>query len=144
VSYRRSADRTRRVPVMVCNAWNHWVSTLCASSRNVNNLKTRRFGYWICLRLQVMRVRHLLCWVPYKDWISALDRNRPSFLNIGLYRHLKFATMSKVHKPRNSESGATNKLHGPSPRANYTDRATAACRRSDCQLLRIKGATWSA
>jgi hypothetical protein len=36
------------------------------------------------------------------------------------------------------------KLHGLSPRANYTDRATAACRRSDCQLLRIKGATWSA
>jgi hypothetical protein len=38
----------------------------------------------------------------------------------------------------------TNKLHGLTPRANYTDRATAACRRSDCQLLRIKGATWSA
>jgi hypothetical protein len=38
----------------------------------------------------------------------------------------------------------TNKLHGLSPRANYTDRATAACRRSDCQLLRIKGATLSA
>jgi hypothetical protein len=36
------------------------------------------------------------------------------------------------------------KLHGLSPRANYTDRATAACRRSDCQLLQIKGATWSA
>jgi hypothetical protein len=31
-----------------------------------------------------------------------------------------------------------------SPRANYTDRATAACRRSDCQLVRIEGATWSA
>jgi hypothetical protein len=31
------------------------------------------------------------------------------------------------------------KLHGPSPRANYTGRATAACRRSNCQLLRIKG-----
>jgi hypothetical protein len=28
------------------------------------------------------------------------------------------------------------KLHGLSPRANYTDRATAACRRSYCQLLR--------
>jgi hypothetical protein len=38
----------------------------------------------------------------------------------------------------------TNKLCGLSPRANYTDRATAACRWSDCQLLRIKGATWSA
>jgi hypothetical protein len=37
-----------------------------------------------------------------------------------------------------------NKLHGLSPRANYTDRATVACRRSDCQLLRIKGATRSA
>jgi hypothetical protein len=36
------------------------------------------------------------------------------------------------------------KLHGMSPRANYTDRATAACRRRDCQLLRIEGATWSA
>jgi hypothetical protein len=32
------------------------------------------------------------------------------------------------------------KLHGLSPRANYTDRATAASRRSNCQLLRIKGA----
>jgi hypothetical protein len=36
------------------------------------------------------------------------------------------------------------KLCGLSPWANYTYRATAACRRSDCQLLRIKGATWSA
>jgi hypothetical protein len=35
-------------------------------------------------------------------------------------------------------------LHGLSPRANYTDRETAACWRSDCQLLRIEGATWSA
>jgi hypothetical protein len=36
------------------------------------------------------------------------------------------------------------KLHGLSPRVNYTDRATAACQRNDCQLLRIEGATWSA
>jgi hypothetical protein len=36
------------------------------------------------------------------------------------------------------------KVHGLSPRANYTNRATATCRRSDCQLLRIKCATWSA
>jgi hypothetical protein len=32
----------------------------------------------------------------------------------------------------------TKKLNGLSPRTNYTDRATAACRRSDCQLLRIE------
>jgi hypothetical protein len=37
-----------------------------------------------------------------------------------------------------------NKLHGLSPRANYTDRATAASRRSGRKLLRKKGATWSA
>jgi hypothetical protein len=31
-----------------------------------------------------------------------------------------------------------------SPQANYTDQATAACRRSWCQLLRIEGVAWSA
>jgi hypothetical protein len=36
------------------------------------------------------------------------------------------------------------KLHCLSPRANNTNRATAACRRSDCQLVRIEDATWSA
>jgi hypothetical protein len=37
----------------------------------------------------------------------------------------------------------TNKLHGLNPRTNYTDRATAACQRNDCQLVRLEGATWS-
>jgi hypothetical protein len=31
-----------------------------------------------------------------------------------------------------------------SPQANYTDRATAACRRSYSQLLQIEGVAWSA
>jgi hypothetical protein len=31
------------------------------------------------------------------------------------------------------------KLHGLSPRANYTDRGTAACQRSDCQLFAVRG-----
>jgi hypothetical protein len=31
------------------------------------------------------------------------------------------------------------KLHGLSMRANYTDRETAACRRSDCQLFPDRG-----
>jgi hypothetical protein len=61
----------------------------------------------------------------------------------------------KAYQPRSNlvkeESGdllaivtKKTKLHGLTQRANYTDRATAACRRSDCQLLRIQGATWSA
>jgi hypothetical protein len=42
-----------------------------------------------------------------------------------------------------TELSEKKNLHGPSPRANYTDRATTASRRSGCQLLRIKGAMWS-
>jgi hypothetical protein len=34
------------------------------------------------------------------------------------------------------------KLRGLSPRAKYSDRATAACRRSYYQLLRIEGAQY--
>jgi hypothetical protein len=50
-----------------------------------------------------------------------------------------------LQKYTNHEKHKTKtKLHGLSPRANYTDRAAAACRRSDCQLLRIEGATRSA
>jgi hypothetical protein len=45
---------------------------------------------------------------------------------------------------QNSHFCCALKLYGLSPRANYTDRATAACRRSDCQLVRIEGAMWSA
>jgi hypothetical protein len=43
-----------------------------------------------------------------------------------------------------STRNVQNKLRGLSPQANYTDRATAACRRSYYQLLRIEGVTWSA
>jgi hypothetical protein len=47
---------------------------------------------------------------------------------------------SRLHRKQTTN----NKLHGLSPQANCIDRATAACRRSDCQLLRIKSATLSA
>jgi hypothetical protein len=52
--------------------------------------------------------------------------------------------ISKYQQLKEKSAVQKTKLHGLSPRANYTDRATAACRRSDCQLLRIEGATWSA
>jgi hypothetical protein len=50
----------------------------------------------------------------------------------------------KLHADGNITCKNPLKLHGLSPRANYTDQATAACRRSQCKLLRMKGATWSA
>jgi hypothetical protein len=58
------------------------------------------------------------------------------------------STIKDILEIKNSGSGLKlkkkTKLHGLSPRANYTHRATAACRRSDCQLLQIDGAIWSA
>jgi hypothetical protein len=36
-------------------------------------------------------------------------------------------------------ASGTHTLHGLSPRANYTDRATTACWRSDCQLFADRG-----
>jgi hypothetical protein len=42
-----------------------------------------------------------------------------------------------------SKQQTKNKLRGLNPQANYTNRATAACRRSKCQYLRIEGAKWS-
>jgi hypothetical protein len=52
--------------------------------------------------------------------------------------------LASVWRVPTYSSEALKKLHGLSPRANYTDRATAACRRSDYQRLRLEGATWSA
>jgi hypothetical protein len=51
--------------------------------------------------------------------------------------HLPFCSSQNLHRLK-------TKLRALSPWANYTDRATAACRLSYCQLLRIEGATWSA
>jgi hypothetical protein len=39
---------------------------------------------------------------------------------------------------------AKTKLRGFGPRANYADRATAACWRKQCKLLRIDSVAWSA
>jgi hypothetical protein len=50
----------------------------------------------------------------------------------------------KTNAPKRAKvTKLKTKLHGLCPRANYTDRATAACWQSDCQLLRIEGAMWS-
>jgi hypothetical protein len=38
-----------------------------------------------------------------------------------------------------SNGGEKKQLHGLNPLANYTDRATAACWRSDCQVFADRG-----
>jgi hypothetical protein len=61
-------------------------------------------------------------------------------------KQVSFALLNEQtrHHTLTYVTGGEGELHGLSPRVNYTDRATAACRRSDCQLVRIEGATWSA
>jgi hypothetical protein len=56
--------------------------------------------------------------------------NQEIFVSYLLHVLLQYTILKLKKKKLNS---------GLSPRANYTDRATAACRRSDCQLLRIEG-----
>jgi hypothetical protein len=55
------------------------------------------------------------------------------------------ARLSKYFLGKGTKSlNKQNKLRGLSLREYYTDLTTAACRWSDCQLLRIEGVTWSA
>jgi hypothetical protein len=52
---------------------------------------------------------------------------------------------SAFHSHRRKNLNRKKKeLRGISPQANYTDRATAACRRSQDQRLRIEDVAWSA
>jgi hypothetical protein len=50
----------------------------------------------------------------------------------------KWCLFLRAFQPKSNK----NKLRGLSPRANYTDRTTAVCRRTYYQLLRIESATW--
>jgi hypothetical protein len=72
-------------------------------------------------------------------------RIRKSYVELKLLKRKVKNMYKQLRNPyvRQITNGG-KKLHGLSPQANYTDRATTACRRSDCQLLRIEGATWSA
>jgi hypothetical protein len=72
-------------------------------------------------------------------WTGSTERHKHSSVR---YWNCSDADQTSATIQYNKQN--KNKLHSLSPRANYTDRATAACRRSHCQLLRIKGATWSA
>jgi hypothetical protein len=107
------------------------------------------------VRVQLRVKVETFCSPPYEDRLRGLP-GRLSVLWISRALSLEEKHLSceadhsspsgeclKVYSTSPCLYGQT-KLHGLSPRVNYTDRATAACRRSDCQLLRIKGATWSA
>jgi hypothetical protein len=80
---------------------------------------------------------------------SSYNQNTFSFVSLRwkedqLFEHNNFNRhMTKSKNISFKKNKTKTKLHGLSPRANYTDRAIAACRQSDSQLVRIEGATWS-
>jgi hypothetical protein len=108
-----------------------------------------RSGSWLCFHHQVKAE------MIKRDWSLSLDyrQNQSQFPAADSLTKLRLWKMSSLRPSItglpvfqflcNNKTKLT-KLHGLSPRVNYTDRATAACRRSDCQLLQIEGATWSA
>jgi hypothetical protein len=59
------------------------------------------------------------------------------YVHRNLHLNLKSTRITKKKKKLKTE------LCGFSPQANGTDRLTAACQRSWCQLLQIEGLTWS-
>jgi hypothetical protein len=55
------------------------------------------------------------------------------------YKYIGILTISNSQYITNLTYTKKTKLYGLSLRANYNDRATAACRRSDCQLFADRG-----
>jgi hypothetical protein len=92
-------------------------------------------------------IRQVVCW--FADQMCSATRantnNRQHRLlpcNITEGRPGKLGTCSGnyiAYAEVCTKKKTKKKLHGLSPRANYTDRATAACRRSDCLLFADRG-----
>jgi hypothetical protein len=94
-------------------------------------------------------VRCVLCGgnhpVNYKGYTVYKDLQKKTYTPLFETIHSSCTNQTNItHSTRSNICSNKKKLHCLSPRTNYTDRATAACRRSDCQLVRIEGATWSA
>jgi hypothetical protein len=123
---RRKNRRSRAVQHLPSST----ILLLVSPSLKESGTATRRLFLWITLSGRKL-LRTLRTCLPFPVSCSKVDVYLTSGIKPGV-----------GVPPGVSED--IKKLRGLSPRANYTDRATAACWRSDCQLLRIKGATWSA
>jgi hypothetical protein len=101
----------------------------------------------LCSSLQyVLSLLSLLCLYQSLPR-NGFQRRRSIILHVNEFWSLFTVTITGVSELDCLASNClkqTNKLHGLSPRANYTDWATGSCRRSDCQRLRRECATWSA
>jgi hypothetical protein len=93
---------------------------------------------------------YLSCWIIFRQQPTRLGWIDRASLEM-VTRSFHWAHLSRFHLKTGTESSHRNaeflnrrqddgkNLRGLSPRANYTDRATSACRRSDRQLLNDSG-----
>jgi hypothetical protein len=82
------------------------------------------------------RPRHCRAWEHTRDLCKAVALDWQMVRGQNIFQdHAPWATKRRIKKL---------KLHGLSLWANYTDRATAACQRSQFQLLRLEVAARSA
>jgi hypothetical protein len=110
-----------------------WCKLSCASVCEFVNDVDRCKLSWSAL--------HVSTWMEMKVWFQWVVESKGS--DDGVWHSYWVSRLCPSNVILNARKHI-KKLLGLSPRANNTDRATAACRRNDCQLLRIEGATWSA
>jgi hypothetical protein len=80
-------------------------------------------------------LRLILFCIPHHEAIVVQHIEPPTFSEVQKQQQMSTSYITAQKKERK------NKLRGLSLQANYTNRATSACRRSDCQLLLREGAT---
>jgi hypothetical protein len=78
-----------------------------------------------------------ICATPYcgSIWIYIWGSNKGDYYDYyNVQSDRIYPTIQYIGLLETWVSKTKKKLHGLSPRANYTDRATAACRRSDANF----------
>jgi hypothetical protein len=115
VSVTRS--QTQRMRVWYCAAClGQWSNSGMKANRETDGNLERILLQWHVFLQNLTNNRQILNLEPQVSWQEPTANSLISSMTLSTYK--------KYTK--------TNKLRGLSPRANYTDRATAACRRTQC------------
>jgi hypothetical protein len=83
-----------------------------------------------------------VCWKDKDSWAprESLQKRREHWQGCRkLVSRIASKSFTNVFKSASLSTESKTKLHGVSPRAKYTDRAIAPCRRSDCQRFADRG-----
>jgi hypothetical protein len=109
----------------------HWVWSLIQGNKFKINILAYR-------KLTACRVQRPLSWLVLR--LTRPSSNDPSSSAHAFQQSVQSAGWVDAH----THTKTKTEFRGRSPQTKYTDRATSACRRSWCQLMRIEGVAWSA